>query len=142
MAFQAGNSGSSSSGRVTMSEINVTPLVDVMLVLLVIFMVTAPMLQQGIQVELPKTEKAGMEPAASPFILSVSKEGNVLLEKTEIPMNELKSKLKAIFKNRKNKQVYIQGDAGSSYGRVAEVIAEVQASGVTSVGLITEPKEK
>src|SRR5438045_2270828 len=97
-----GMSGSSGKSRTTMSEINVTPLVDVMLVLLVIFMVTAPMMQQGIEVELPKTASSGVQPSEDPFLVVVSKNGQVSFGQIQIPMDAVREKLAAIFSTRKN----------------------------------------
>src|SRR3954469_23968474 len=98
------NGGSGSKSRVALSEINVTPLVDVMLVLLIMFMVTTPLMQQGIEVDLPKTSPSGVEPKDEPFVLTISADQKITVAKQIIAMNELKPKLKAIFEKRKNKQ--------------------------------------
>lgn len=134
------SSGSNKSSRIVMSEINVTPLVDVMLVLLIIFMVTAPMLQQGLEVDLPETANSGVESTSEPFMLIIKKNGRIYVDKTQIPIGSLKTKLQAIFKTRKNKQVYIQADKKVDYGTVAQCMAEVRAAGITNIGLITLPK--
>lgn len=134
---------SSSSGRgsrVVMSEINVTPLVDVMLVLLIIFMVTAPMMQQGLDVELPETASTGVATNDEPFVLVIKKNRKIEAGGTEIPMKELATKLKAIFETRKNKQIYIQADKQVDYGYVAQAMGEVRSAGIFSIGLITTPK--
>lgn len=107
MAMQSSNKGSS---RMAMSEINVTPFVDVMLVLLVIFMVTAPMMQQGLDVNLPKTASTGVALNEDPFVLSIDSAGKITTVGNEIKSDALSTKIKAVFENRKNKQIYIQAD--------------------------------
>ena len=135
------SAGSSSSGsRATLSEINVTPLVDVMLVLLIIFMVTAPMMQQGIEVDLPETASSGVPSNEEPFILVVKRGGGVYAGSARIPLGQLRGKLKAIFETRKNKQIYIQADKKVDYGVVAEVLGEAKAAGISGIGLVTLPK--
>jgi biopolymer transport protein TolR len=133
-------SSSRGKSRTTMSEINVTPLVDVMLVLLIMFMVTTPLMQQGIDVDLPKTSASGVEATDEPFILVISKNHVMTAAKTQLSMNSLKSKLLAIFKTRKNKSIYIQADKNVDYGFVAEAMAEIRAAGIYNIGLITLPK--
>ena len=135
----AGPVGKSNS-RMVMSEINVIPLVDVMLVLLIIFMVTAPMMQQGLDVQLPETSNSGVPTTDEPFILVVKKDGTVRAGEATMKVATLKDKLQAIFATRKNKQVYIQADRQTDYGTVAEVMGEVRAAGIFSIGLITLPK--
>ena len=137
MGMSSGNGGKS---RTTLSEINVTPLVDVMLVLLIMFMVTTPMMQQGIEVDLPKTSSSGVELNDEPFVIVIDAQQNITAAKQKIALNELKPKLKAIFANRKNKQIYIQADRKVDYGVVAEAMAEIRAAGIFNIGLITEPK--
>ena len=121
----------------TLSEINVTPFVDVMLVLLIIFMVTAPMLQQGIKLSLPETRSSGTQPSKEPFILQVKKNKKIYIGTESIQLNRLNSKLTAIFSKRSNKQIYIQADKALPYGLVAKVLAEVRASGVQGINLVT-----
>lgn len=123
-----------------MSEINVTPLVDVMLVLLIMFMVTTPLMQQGLSVNLPKTAPSGIEMKEDPFVLVIDSNQKILINKTEVSLSGLKLKLKAIFENKKNKQVFIQADKKSEYGFVTEVLAEVRAAGIFNIGLVTLPK--
>ena len=101
-----GMSTSGSHSRTTMSEINVTPLVDVMLVLLIIFMVTAPMMQQGIEVDIPQTAPGGVEPSEEPFLLVISRSQSIRAGPAEIGKDTLREKLRAIFSTRRNKQVY------------------------------------
>lgn len=136
-----GMSGGSSKSRVALSEINVTPLVDVMLVLLIMFMVTAPLMQQGIEVDLPKTSPSGVDLNDEPFVLVIEANGKVLAAKNPMEISAIKEKLKAIFETRKNKQIYIQADRKVDYGIVAEVMAEVRAAGIFNIGLITIPKD-
>lgn len=126
--------------RMVLSEINVTPLVDVMLVLLVVFMITAPMMQQGIDIQLPKTATAGIETKDEPFILTIKSNGKLFVGSTAMPMSTLKEKLQARFKNQKEKLVYIKADKAVDYGTVAETIAEIKAAGIQNVGLVTLPK--
>lgn len=134
-------SGGNRNSKMAMSEINVTPFVDVMLVLLVIFMVTAPMMQQGIDVNLPKTSSAGVELNEDPFVLVVDVNGKIKIAGVAVEMSTLKTKLKAIFENKKSKQIYIQADRKVDYGIVAEVMGEARAAGIFNLSLITIPKE-
>lgn len=134
------SAGSGKNSRATLSEINVTPLVDVMLVLLIMFMVTTPLMQQGIDVELPKTATSGVATTDEPFVLVINKNKKIFAGKATIRLQDLRSKLSSIFKTRKNKQIYVQADRAVEYGVVAEVMAEIRASGVYSIGLITLPK--
>ncbi len=132
--------GHSSGSRTTMSEINVTPFVDVMLVLLIIFMVTTPMMQQGIDVDLPETASSGVSTSEEPFVLIVKRNGSIFAGDSKIPLGNLRRKLSAIFETRKNKQIYIQADKKVDYGVVAEVMGEVKAAGISGIGLVTLPK--
>lgn len=134
-------SSNNSKSRMAMSEINVTPFVDVMLVLLVIFMVTAPMMQQGLDVNLPKTASTGVALNEDPFILSIDSNGKIKAADTELKADTLSQKIKAIFSTRKNKQIYIQADKKVDYGTVAYVMGEIRMAGITNISLITLPKE-
>ena len=134
------SSGSGGKSRTVLSEINVTPLVDVMLVLLIIFMITAPMMQQGLEVELPETSNSGVSTTDEPFIIVINKDKSISFGDTRVPLNDMQKKLRAIFQTRKNKQVYIQADKAVDYGTVAQAMGEVRAAGIYSVGLITLPK--
>ena len=131
---------SSTNSRATMSEINVTPLVDVMLVLLIIFMVTAPMMQQGLQIELPETKASGVQTTEEPLILVINRKGQLTLADKKLKIDSLGVKVAAIFETRKNKDIYIQADKRVNYGVVASVMAEVKSSGAKSISLITLPK--
>jgi biopolymer transport protein TolR len=126
--------------RMAMSEINVTPLVDVMLVLLIMFMVTAPLMQQGLEVDLPKTSSSGVSLNDQPFILVINADRKIKAGETPMEFVGFTEKLKAIFQTRKNKQIYIQADKKVDYGFVAEVMADIRAAGVYNIGLITIPQ--
>jgi len=137
-----GMSSSSGGGksRVVMSEINVTPLVDVMLVLLIIFMVTAPMMQQGLEIELPETAASGVSTSEEPFVLVINRAKRITVGGQTIPLVDLRKRLSAIFDKRPNKQIYLQADKSVDYGFVAETMAEIRAAGITNIGLVTLPK--
>jgi biopolymer transport protein TolR len=134
------SAGGNPSSRTVMSEINVTPLVDVMLVLLIIFMVTAPMLQQGLQVDLPETKSGGIPPAENPLVLVIQKSGRFSIAGTDIPRAQLEEKLSSILKSRRTKDVYVQADKSVVYGLVAEAMAEIKSAGATGISLVTVPK--
>jgi biopolymer transport protein TolR len=137
-----GASNNSGKSRVVLSEINVTPLVDVMLVLLIIFMVTAPMMKQGIEVNLPETTSTGMSTNDKPYILVIRQNETIFVGSEEISLNNLKDKIKFTFETTKNKQLYIQADKLVNYGVVAEAMAEIRAAGIFNIGLVTLPKAK
>ncbi|MCB0386210.1 MAG: biopolymer transporter ExbD, partial [Bdellovibrionales bacterium] len=119
-----GMSSSTRGSRTVLSEINVTPLVDVMLVLLIIFMVTAPMMNQGLDVELPETASSGVETTDEPMTLVIRKNRKLFIGDAPVSMDSLAKKLVAIMETRKNKQVYIQADRQVDYGYVAEAMGE------------------
>lgn len=122
-----------------LAEINVTPMVDVMLVLLIIFMVSAPLMQQGIQVDLPKTKSPSLSEQEKPIVLVINKSGQAEINGNAIPNEQLSAKLKAIFEKREKKEIFIQADKGISYGLVAAAMAQAQAAGILRIGLVTEP---
>ena len=124
-----------------LSEINVTPFVDVMLVLLIIFMVTAPMLKQGINIALPQTQKThGAKIEKDPFILQIKKDQKIYIGDQAIPLKDLKEKLMALFEYKTSKSVYLQADKRIPYGTVAQVLGEIKSSGISRVSLITLTK--
>ena len=123
-----------------LSEINITPFVDVMLVLLVIFMVTTPMMQQGIEVDLPETASSGVAVYEDPFVLVIHRSGQIKAGSETLSIRTLRGKITAIFETRKNQQVYIQADRRVDYGVVAEVLGEVKAAGISNIGLVTLPR--
>ena len=122
-----------------MSDINVTPLVDVMLVLLIIFMVTAPMLMQGVEVNLPKTTTKHIKTQEEPLILTVNKEREIFIENHRIELESLEIKVEKIFQNRRDKEILLRADKEVPYGFVMKVIAKVKQAGIDKLGMVTEP---
>jgi len=122
-----------------MSEINVTPLVDVMLVLLIIFMVTAPMMMQGVDVNLPVTATKNIKTQNEPLVLTVTRKKEIFLERHQIQLENLESKIIKIFENRKEKEILLRADKDVPYGYVIKVIARVKGAGIDKLGMITEP---
>ncbi len=123
------------------SEINVTPLVDVVLVLLIIFMVAAPMLQMGIDVNLPKARSKSIDVTEEKLVLTINNAREVFLNRTKIPVADLRTKLEAIFTSRIDRDLYLKADRNVPYGFVVEVMSEVRKAGVDKLGMITEPPE-
>ena len=121
-----------------MSEINVTPMVDVMLVLLVVFMITAPLLTAGVPVDLPKTQAAQLTGQDEPLVISVDKSGKAFLQDTPIEDENLGPRLAAITNNRKDARIFVRGDRALAYGRIMEVMGIVNAAGFTKVALVAE----
>jgi biopolymer transport protein TolR len=126
----------------TISQINVTPLVDVMLVLLVIFMVTAPIIQQGVQVNLPQARSGGIPGTEEHLVVTVAKNGRVYLNDNAMSLPELGEKLRAIRKIQANKQVYLRADQDVLYGVVMQTIAEIKQAGIEKLGMVTRPPSK
>ena len=124
-----------------MAEINVTPLVDVMLVLLIIFMVTAPMLSMGIDVNLPRVKSKSVDVTEEKLVLTINEAKEIYLNKTKLPLGEINSKLEAIFSNRIDREVFLRADKNVHYGFVVEVMSEIRKAGVDKLGMITEPPE-
>lgn len=121
------------------SEINVTPLVDVMLVLLIIFMVTAPMIQQGVEVDLPQTsQKGSLSIEEKDVVVTINAKKEIFIGKVKISEDELDEKLKAIFENKTVKIAYLQSDKKVDYGFVVKVMNALKNAGVSNVGLVTE----
>ncbi|MDD4356737.1 MAG: protein TolR [Smithellaceae bacterium] len=125
----------------SMADINVTPLVDVMLVLLIIFMVTAPMLSMGIDVNLPRVKSKTIDLAEEKLILSINENKEIFLNKTQMSLQDLNTKLAAIFEQRVDREIFLRADKNVSYGFVVEVMSEIRKAGVDKLGMITEPPE-
>ncbi|WP_374370805.1 ExbD/TolR family protein [Dongia sp.] len=125
-----------------MADINVTPMVDVMLVLLIIFMVTAPLLTVGVEVELPKTSAEAMPNPEEPLVVTVRSDNVVFLQETQIAIEELGPRLVAITANKPDTTIYVRGDATANWDGIAQVLAELQANGFTKVGIVTETKDQ
>ena len=130
----------SSRSNQPISEINVTPFVDVMLVLLIVFMVTAPMLTVGVPVNLPESEADSLPDDREPLTVSINSKGEVFVQDTKVAFNELVAKLLAISKNRTDTRIYVRGDKNINYGRVMEVMGNLAGSGFTKVALISQTK--
>ena len=127
--------------RAVMSEINVTPMVDVMLVLLIIFMVSAPLLTVGVPIDLPPSQAKSLDQDKEPLTLSLNQEGKVFLQNTEIPVEELIAKLKAISEAKGNgfeERIYVRGDRKVDYGTVMKVMGRISAAGFHRVALVTD----
>ena len=125
-----------------LSEINVTPFVDVMLVLLVIFMVTAPMMQSGFDVDLPQVKAKTIQTNEKPLIVTISKDKKIEILDYEFTLDRLKSKLKFISQGRADKEIYLKADKTVPYGFVMEVMAEIKDAGYEKLGMITMPLEE
>jgi biopolymer transport protein TolR len=121
-----------------MSEINVTPMVDVMLVLLVIFMVAAPLLTVGVPVDLPQTQAPAITEQKEPLVITINAKGDLFLQESPVGADELVPRLQAITKNNAQADIYVRGDRAINYGRVMEVMGMVSAAGFSKVSLITE----
>ncbi len=135
-----GNGGGRGRRRRPISDINVTPFVDVMLVLLVIFMITAPLMQQGIEIELPKTQATPNLNKEDPLIVSIKQDGTILLQRAEVPLPELEDKLTAILLTRGDGEVLLRADARVEYGTVAKTLAVMRKAGAKQIGMVTEPE--
>lgn len=142
MAFNAGGSGGDNDYS-PMAEINIIPLVDVMLVLLIISMITTPFLEQGVSVELPTTAGQNLQKdnrSEEPLTLFVARDQNLRLGETPVTRAELPKKLAAIFNKRSHRELFVRADKDVPYGVVADIMARVQAAGVERVGLVTQPE--
>jgi biopolymer transport protein TolR len=122
-----------------MSDINVTPFVDVMLVLLVIFMVTAPMMLQGVEVDLPETTSQPLASKKENLIISINNKNQVFINDFQVTLDFLQEKLKKILEGRENREVYLRADKEVSYGFVVSVMSELKEAGVENLGMVTEP---
>ena len=125
-----------------MSEINVTPMVDVMLVLLIVFMVTAPLLTVGVQIDLPKTKAKILQDQDEPLAITIDAQGQVYLQDTEIDIEGLVPRLRAITDNNPDVRIFVRGDASVNYGRVMEVMGTVNVAGYKKVALVTQQQKK
>jgi biopolymer transport protein TolR len=132
MAFEPGQRGQ------FVSQINVTPLVDVMLVLLVIFMVTAPIIQQGVQVNLPKVKAAALPGKEEQFVVSITRNNEIYLNDAKLSAADLTDKLAAISRERPDREVFIRADDQVPYGEVIRTMAAIKAAGIENVGMVTE----
>jgi biopolymer transport protein TolR len=131
--------GASRRDATTIAQINVTPLVDVMLVLLVIFMVTAPIIQQGVQVNLPQAKAGAIPGTEELLVVTIAKSGKVYLNDNPMTLAELGNKLRAIRKLQADKQVYLRADQDVRYGLVMKAVAEIKQAGIERVGMVTRP---
>lgn len=125
-----------------MSTINVTPFVDVMLVLLIVFMVTAPLLTVGVKVNLPQTQAAGLNESTEPIVVSLDGEGKVYIQNTEVGGEALIPKLQAITKNNPKAQLFVRGDQDLAYGRIMETMGQISSAGFEKVALLAETPQK
>lgn len=140
MAVQLqGRGGGVRRGRRTvMADINVTPMIDVMLVLLIVFMVAAPLITVGVQVDLPKAGAQAVQGTDEPISVSIDKDGNIWLQQTQVGRDDLVPKLAAIAKGANDRRIFVRGDQGIPYGKVMEVMGMINAAGFTRVALITQ----
>ncbi len=141
-AGQSGWGGSSNKWNKDsepMGEINVTPLVDVMLVLLIIFMVAAPLLTQGINVDLPDADAPAMQQNIEPLVISIRKNGDIHMQKHKVKLKQLAARIQAMRENNPKLPVFIRGDAKTQYQYIAQVMSNLENAGIKKVGLVTEP---
>ena len=127
------------SSKEPMSEINVTPFVDVMLVLLIIFMVTAPLLTVGVQVDLPESAADSLSEDQEPLTLSINSKGEVFIQEYQVEFEKIVPKILAISNNRTDTRIYVRGDRSINYGRVLEIMGKLSGAGFSKVALISEP---
>lgn len=140
MAIQLPNSNNQRSRRNLVSEINVTPLVDVMLVLLIIFMITSPMLVSGINVDLPETTSSPLSGQDEPLVISINNKGELYLLESKIERQNLATKLTNITKEKKDIRIFVRGDKNVPYGEVVSVVSEIYAAGFSKVALVSNIK--
>jgi len=127
------------NGDRLMSDINVTPFVDVMLVLLIIFMVTAPMMMQGVDVALPETTSEPLEAKKENLVITINKKNQLFINTYQVDLDFLKEKLKKILEGREKREVYLRADREIPYGFVVRVMSEIKGAGVENLGMVTEP---
>ena len=128
-----------SSKKEPISEINVTPFVDVMLVLLIIFMVTAPLLTVGVQVDLPETSADTLPEETEPLTLTINAKGEIFIQETKVEYEKIIAKIMAVSNNRTDTRIFVRGDKTINYGRVLEIMGMLSGAGFTKVSLISEP---
>ncbi len=140
MAFsvQGGRRGRGKYKRAPMSEINVTPMVDVMLVLLIVFMVAAPLLTVGVPVELPKTQAAPLSGDNEPLTITLNGKGQIFLQETVVEVDALVPRLQAIAQNGYEQRIFVRADSTIEYGKVMDVMGRISSAGFSKVGLVTE----
>ena len=141
LASSSGGGGRRSRRKPVMAEINVTPMVDVMLVLLIIFMVAAPLLQVGVPIELPEAKGKQLQSSQAPLAITVKADGSVYIGETAVALDEIAPKLKAIAKNGYDEQIFVRGDKGVTYGVVMRVMGRISAGGFHKVSLVTEVED-
>lgn len=132
---------STNFNRGLMSEINVTPMVDVMLVLLIIFMVTAPMMMQGLDVNLPQVDSTAIRSKGERVVISITAKGEIFIDDYKVPFEDLLLKVARILEVQKVNEVALRADKSIPYGQVVRIMAEVRKAGVTNLGLVTEPEQ-
>ncbi|MFZ5609574.1 MAG: protein TolR [Pseudomonadota bacterium] len=140
MALHVNGRGAGRKHR-PMSEINVTPLVDVMLVLLIVFMVTAPLLTVGVPIDLPKADAKPLAEDDKPLTVAVDRKGAIFIEDTEVDADELVARLAAIAGERRDARIYVRGDRDLAYGEVMAVVARISGAGFSKVALVTEKSQ-
>jgi biopolymer transport protein TolR len=128
--------------RKLMSEINVTPLVDVMLVLLIIFMVTAPMMMQGMDVQLPQTKSKAIPSKEERLVISINKAQEIFINQYRVSREELREKLKVLYQNKQEGEVFLRADRSLPYGFVVQVMSDIKNAGIEKLGMVTEPGEE
>jgi len=137
-AMLPGRSGGQRGRYRPLAEINVTPLVDVMLVLLIIFMVTAPLMTSGVSVDLPKTSAQPLNTDSEPLTVSINADGAIFLQNEAVDLTDLVAKLQAIGQNNPDRRIFVRGDKANTYGRIMEVMGTITEGGFTKVALLAE----
>jgi biopolymer transport protein TolR len=132
----------SGGDRKLMSEINVTPLVDVMLVLLIIFMVAAPMMMQGMDVQLPQTQAKTIPSQEERLVITLNKKQEIFINEYRVSRGELQEKLKILYENKKEGEVFLRADRSLPYGFVVQIMSDIKNSGIEKLGMVTEPGEE
>jgi biopolymer transport protein TolR len=139
-SYAAMNAPPADEDERAMSEINTTPLVDVMLVLLIVFMITAPMMQGGVDVELPRAEAKPLEPKEG-MVVTVNRDGRIFVDQTPVSYRDFRVTFRSLVATRKPSGVYLQADARVPYGSVVRVLAVIRGAGIQNVGLVAQEEE-